>query len=117
MAKFQLPTIKNTPHTVSRKSIFFLCCFRVPEHLREGFSATDLDGLEQDLLYGFYSRPSIGSYHLINGHRWVLAEEEHAPVRYGAKGKRTVPRLLMWLTDEQSGIRPLEEDGERIVEE
>lgn len=94
MAQFKLTGIpeKNTV-SINKKTVFYTCCFRVPQELRDMVSAERLDELERDQLMGFYCKPSIGSTIESDGCFWRVIAEHHSPVPYKSKTNRQVPKL------------------------
>lgn len=99
---------------INKKSVFYLCCFRVPEELRDQISVSVLDRLERDQIMGFYDKPSLGSHLFVDDLTWFFAKEVHYPISKGARQGRKVPSLLLQLTDQPDLIPLLDSRIKRI---
>ena len=117
MAKFRMTVSPQSKITsVTKNTLFYVCCFRIPEALKDSLAANEIDTLERDKLMGFYSLPSLGSCIEVDGKLWRFKDEIHSPVPYKARSGRQVPKLLMILTNEPHPITELSGGDIRIDE-
>ena len=116
MAKFKFTQSTKTRKNVSKNTVFYVCCFRIPDHLKDNLGAEEIDILERDELMGFYSLPSKGALIEANQKLWRFVDEIHSPVPYKARAGRKVPKLLMLLSTEPHPIPELSEGDIRIEE-
>ena len=95
MPEFLTEWGKETPVKVSKKQVFYMCAFRLPEALKEKTPYSELAGVEADLLMGLYSEPMPGDILTYRGADWRVVCRHFHPTRRGSKEPKIIGRVIL----------------------
>lgn len=95
MAKFLDGISKESPVSINRANVFWMCDFDLPESVKESKSLIEISELHGEFLMGFYCDPQMGDLITHKGYLWKVTGRHFKTYRYKERAQRTIPKLLL----------------------
>lgn len=93
MPKFMSFGVDATPVQASRKQVFWMVDFLLPDAVKEGMSFERSRQIEGRYLMGFYADPIPGDIVEWNGFEWSVINRKMSASRHNTRDKKLIPEL------------------------